>query len=250
MNITKLRGLIQESIQEYLKEIDAAGDRAAVEAKMAKIDEAIKNREDKISRAEALTEDEDMKEMVNTGKIASMKKEIKLFEKAKAKYQKQLDKMDGKTTPKKEIDEFTDLSQDGKGLGIGPIVPPEELEKPKKENMNESFVRMQKLAGLITESEYKEKTNEIFGFGGNKAKAGDSVRVEVKGQSIVFKVEDSGAVIEKNDTQYDTVRGKVRIGKYGFKIEQGKDWSGLGPIMKIDKIFLNGKEVKQLTLPS
>jgi hypothetical protein len=59
--------------------------------------------------------------------------------------------MDGKTTPKKEIDEFTDLSQDGKGLGIGPIVPPEELEKSKKENMNESFVRMQKLAGLITE---------------------------------------------------------------------------------------------------
>jgi len=120
MDITKLRGLIQESIQEYLKDIDEAGNRAAVEAKMAKIDEAIKSREDKISRAEALTEDEDMKEMVNTGKISSLKKEIKLFEKAKSKYQKQLDKMDGK-------------------------------KEPKKENMNESFVRMQKLAGVITE---------------------------------------------------------------------------------------------------
>lgn len=151
MNITKLRGLIQESIQEYLKDIDEAGNRAAVEAKMAKIDEAIKSREDKISRAEALTEDEDMKEMVNTGKISSLKKEIKLFEKAKAKYQKQLDKMDGKKEPKKEIDEFTDLSQDGKGLGIGPIVPPDDFDKPKKENMNESFTRMQKLAGVITE---------------------------------------------------------------------------------------------------
>ena len=151
MNITKLRGLIQESIQEYLKDIDEAGNRAAVEAKMAKIDEAIKSREDKISRAEALTEDEDMKEMVNTGKISSLKKEIKLFEKAKSKYQKQLDKMDGKKEPKKEIDEFTDLSQDGKGLGIGPIVPPDDFDKPKKENMNESFVRMQKLAGVITE---------------------------------------------------------------------------------------------------
>lgn len=151
MNITKLRGLIQESIQEYLKDIDEAGNRAAVEAKMAKIDEAIKSRKDKISRAEALTEDEDMKEMVNTGKISSLKKEIKLFEKAKAKYQKQLDKMDGKKEPKKEIDEFTDLSQDGKGLGIGPIVPPDDFDKPKKENMNESFVRMQKLAGVITE---------------------------------------------------------------------------------------------------
>jgi hypothetical protein len=151
MDITKLRGLIQESIQEYLKDIDEAGNRAAVEAKMAKIDEAIKSREDKISRAEALTEDEDMKEMVNTGKISSLKKEIKLFEKAKSKYQKQLDKMDGKKEPKKEIDEFTDLSQDGKGLGIGPIVPPDDFDKPKKENMNESFVRMQKLAGVITE---------------------------------------------------------------------------------------------------
>jgi hypothetical protein len=151
MNITKLRGLIQESIQEYLKDIDEAGNRAAVEAKMAKIDEAIKSREDKISRAEALTEDEDMKEMVNTGKISSLKKEIKLFEKAKSKYQKQLDKMDGKKEPKKEIDEFTDLSQDGKGLGIGPIVPPDNFDKPKKENMNESFIRMQKLAGIITE---------------------------------------------------------------------------------------------------
>lgn len=151
MDIIKLRGLIQESIQEYLKDIDEAGNRAAVEAKMAKIDEAIKSREDKISRAEALTEDEDMKEMVNTGKISSLKKEIKLFEKAKSKYQKQLDKMDGKKEPKKEIDEFTDLSQDGKGLGIGPIVPPDDFDKPKKENMNESFVRMQKLAGVITE---------------------------------------------------------------------------------------------------
>lgn len=151
MNITKLRGLIQESIQEYLKDIDEAGNRAAVEAKMAKIDEAIKSREDKISRAEALTEDEDMKEMVNTGKISSLKKEIKLFEKAKSKYQKQLDKMDGKKEPKKEIDEFTDPTQDGKGLGIGPIIPPDDFDKPKKENMNESFIRMQKLAGVITE---------------------------------------------------------------------------------------------------
>ena len=131
MDIIKLRGLIQESIQEYLKDIDEAGNRAAVEAKMAKIDEAIKSREDKISRAEALTEDEDMKEMVNTGKISSLKKEIKLFEKAKTKYQKQLDKMDGKKEPKNEIENNTEMKT--------------EIQ------MNESFTRMQKLAGVITE---------------------------------------------------------------------------------------------------
>jgi len=210
MDINKLRGLIQESIQEYLKEIDAAGDRAAVEAKMAKIDEAIKNREDKISRAEALTEDEDMKEMVNTGKIASLKKEIKLFEKAKSKYQKQLDKMDGKTAPKKEIDEFTDLSQDGKGLGIGPIVPPEELEKPKKENMNESFVRMQKLAGLITESEYKEKTDEAAGPYSTNRNMGDDIINNNADEVYQYNMFDRMDILA-NIQDLNTLKTKLRL---------------------------------------
>ena len=31
----------------------------------------------------------------------------------------------------------------------------------KKQILNEEFLKMQKLAGLITESEYKEKINEV-----------------------------------------------------------------------------------------
>ena len=37
------------------------------------------------------------------------------------------------------------------GLKINPIAPPDDFDKSKKENMNESFIRMQKLAGVITE---------------------------------------------------------------------------------------------------
>ena len=44
MKSTELRTLIKESIQEYIKEIDAAGNRAALEAKMEKTKEAIENR--------------------------------------------------------------------------------------------------------------------------------------------------------------------------------------------------------------
>jgi hypothetical protein len=280
MNITKLRGLIQESIQEYLKEIDAAGDRAAVEAKMAKIDEAIKNREDKISRAEALTEDEDMKEMVNTGKIASMKKEIKLFEKAKAKYQKQLDKMDGKTTPKKEIDEFNmdQFSMGGQssapkasfgdkwnavpgankevlakstgqepilvmassngsnhlitkgsdnkfylytytqaanpGKPKGPFNSEEEAKKQKmnekKENMNESFIRMQKLAGLITESDYKEKTDEVAGPYSTNRNMGDDIINNNADEVYQYNMFDRMDILA-NIQDLNTLKTKLRL---------------------------------------
>jgi hypothetical protein len=211
MNITKLRGLIQESIQEYLKDIDEAGNRAAVEAKMAKIDEAIKSREDKISRAEALTEDEEMKEMVNTGKISSLKKEIKLFEKAKSKYQKQLDKMDGKKEPKKEIDEFTDLSQDGKGLGIGPIVPPDDFDKPKKENMNESFLKMQKLAGVITEAQYNQKKKALVEAIGDFNAPGFAAAVKENLKKMGYEVNDmKGSSIDsaKGDLEKAANEGK------------------------------------------
>jgi hypothetical protein len=195
MDITKLRGLIQESIQEYLKEIDAAGDRAAVEAKMAKIDEAIKNREDKISRAEALTEDEDMKEMVNTGKIASMKKEIKLFEKAKAKYQKQLDKMDGKTAPKANIEEEPNI---------------EEETNMDEIQINESFVRMQKLAGLITESEYKEKTDEVAGPYSTNRNMGDDIINNNADEVYQYNMFDRMDILA-NIQDLNTLKTKLRL---------------------------------------
>jgi len=97
--ITQLRQLIRESIQEYIREIDAAGDRAALEAKMKACEEAIALREKK-SNMDGL--DEAYHDMLDKGKIGELKKEIKALGKTLEKYKKQLAKMDGKSEPKKE----------------------------------------------------------------------------------------------------------------------------------------------------
>ena len=50
MKHNQLRQLIQESIQEYIREIDSAGDKAALDAKIKACDEAIASRTKKIER--------------------------------------------------------------------------------------------------------------------------------------------------------------------------------------------------------
>jgi hypothetical protein len=113
--ITQLRQLIRESIQEYIREIDEAGNRAALEAKMTKTQEAIDLRKKKLNM-EGL--DEAYHDMMDKGKMKEMTSEIKLLEKSMAKYKKLLEKMDKKDTPKMEemkdnnvdeeiIDEYT-----------------------------------------------------------------------------------------------------------------------------------------------
>lgn len=217
MKTTELRTLIKESIQEYIKEIDEAGNRAALEAKIAKTQEAIENRKKKINM-EGL--DEAYHDMMDKGKIKELTSEIKLLEKSLTKYGKMLEKMDAKSAPKQMKDEgmmdeevIDEVSIDENDPESGPQL--EELEgldeakkkmtaaqKEKKEDivkgmkksksfgkskdekakmyatatklakdtkkesvetegevLNESFLHMQKLAGLITEAEYKAKLN-------------------------------------------------------------------------------------------
>ena len=102
MKATELRTLIKESIQEYIKEIDAAGNRAALEAKMEKTKEAIESRKKKINM-EGL--DEAYHDMMDKGKIKELTSEIKLLEKSLTKYGKMLEKMDAKAAPKQMEDE-------------------------------------------------------------------------------------------------------------------------------------------------
>jgi SOS-response transcriptional repressor LexA len=91
MNKTeKLRSIIRESIQEYIKEIDSAGTTAMYEAKMKACDEAIEKRMKKIEMAESL---EEMQGMFDESKTKDLKTEIKALEKQKAKYGKMLEKL-------------------------------------------------------------------------------------------------------------------------------------------------------------
>ena len=78
MQEKKLRSLIRESINEYIKEIDEAGTRAMYEAKMKACDEAMEARKKKIEMAESL---EEMQGMFDETKMGELKKEIKMLEK-------------------------------------------------------------------------------------------------------------------------------------------------------------------------
>lgn len=156
MKKPELLKLLRESVQEYIREIDAAGDRAAVEAKMAKCQEAIDARKKKIEMSESL---EEMKDMINPDKIKELGKEVKALEKSLAKYQKQLDKMDGKSAPKTEekevVTEENPVEESDVNIDVNETedtIDETQKESVEETQLNESFSRMQKLAGIITEN--------------------------------------------------------------------------------------------------
>lgn len=152
----KLRQLIRESINEYIREIDEAGNVAALEAKMAKTQEAIETREKKVNM-EGI--DEAYHDMLDKGKLKELGNEIKALKKSLAKYEKQLEKLKNKGKKSEEPKEETEkeivdeVNIDENFPEAGP-----ELEETE---LNESFLHMQKLAGLITEAEYRQKKSLI-----------------------------------------------------------------------------------------
>ena len=234
MKPTELRTLIKESIQEYIKEIDEAGNIAALEAKMAKTQEAIEKRKQKLNM-EGL--DEAYHDMMDKSKMKEMTSEIKLLEKSLGKYAKTLEKLKSKaswndqqrglTWNSQQIDVDGELEEMTNDPAEGPQLEEDQLDEAKKkpsagmtkkeksalskkahagkdigkkgkgfekvakagekqygskeagqkvaaaamwkaaakhesvetegEVLNESFLHMQKLAGLITEAEYKAK---------------------------------------------------------------------------------------------
>ena len=153
MENSTLRQIIRESIQSYIREIDEAGNVAALEAKMAKTKEAIEERKSKMAM-EGL--DEAYHEMLDKGKVKEIEKEIKHLEKSLAKYEKQLEKMKSKGKKKTEepkseetkemVDEMTSEVEEGMTD-----------ENYMEEEISESFLHMQKLAGVITEAQYNQK---------------------------------------------------------------------------------------------
>jgi hypothetical protein len=188
--MSKLRQLIRESITEYIREIDEAGNMAALEAKMSKTQEAIDKRK-KMAAMEGI--DEAYHEMLDKGKMKEITSEIKVLEKSLTKYEKMLEKLKSKAdkTPKVEEKEIVDEVAVDVDLDENEEMETEGMEMEKDEerfdadgtpneegmydaegnrvsfadidkvdyemNMNESFLHMQKLAGVITEAQYKAK---------------------------------------------------------------------------------------------
>ena len=182
-----LKQLIRESINEYINGIDEAGENAALEAKMNATTEAIELREKKM-KMEGL--DEAYHDMLDKGKMKELSSEIKALKKSLAKYEKQLDKLKNKGAKKVEIvdenekfgpsgkvelipqlkkdyededdDERYDAdgnqTDDGSYNADGNLVDLErEIGRAEYNRVDESFLHMQKLAGLITEAQYQAK---------------------------------------------------------------------------------------------
>jgi len=94
----------KSELDKKLAEIDKAGAITTLEAKINAIDEAI---EAKNSRINMVQEDENLSELIDKRRVKEMQREIKLLERSKKLYEKQLDKANGKKKAKKEIvDEY------------------------------------------------------------------------------------------------------------------------------------------------
>lgn len=182
--VEKLRTLIRESINEYIREVEDQGNIAAQEAKVSACDQAIALREKKINM-EGL--DESFHDMISEEKLKELKNEIKALENYKKKATRLLEKMKAKKnkgSEKKEEEEVvTDsMTEDApidemdiaNEMNIKEAKKKDKKEEDKKDKkdkkdkedkkeINESFLKMQKLAGVITEGQYRKLTeNEDY----------------------------------------------------------------------------------------
>jgi ATP-dependent helicase YprA (DUF1998 family) len=141
MQVEKLRSLIRESINEYIREIDDQGTGAMFEAKMEACEAAIKKREDKLH---SIDENEELKEMVDAGKLKEIQKEINELK----KYHKKLEKLKGKHSNKGKKKEMTTDAKTDEEAAVDTSDVTAEMNMGE-EPLNESFIRMQKIAGII-----------------------------------------------------------------------------------------------------
>ena len=157
MENSNLRQIIRESIQEYIREIDGVAEIAALEAKKAKTEEAIEERKS-LMNMDGL--EEAHRKMIDKNKVKELEKEIKHLEKSLAKYEKQLDKLKNKGKKKSEEPSEEKEMVDEMTSEVETRVE-ENMTEETEESLNEQFLYMQKLAGIITESEFKQKVEML-----------------------------------------------------------------------------------------
>jgi hypothetical protein len=154
MKATTLRELIRESIQGYIREIDMVSEVAAIESKIAEAKKAMDERQAKLDEAEKLNESG----LIDEKKVKQLQKEVALLEKYASKQEALLEKKKAKMKGKnKEVDDdmITEEPMEMEEVdGLEEIdykddSMEEAKEEMEEEYLNESFIRMQKLAGII-----------------------------------------------------------------------------------------------------
>jgi chitodextrinase len=222
MEINKLRLIIKEAVSAYnLKEIEEAAENAALDAKLEAYDKAIQTCEAKIHSAENI---EEIKDLMDDGKINELKKHLKNLQKSKEKLEKvKAKKNKGKEVVTDEPVEEAEIEEADKynpenswndaevndPFNMSPMdeadlsdEEKEELRKKAEQNpslalpegtLNEAFLKMQKLAGVITEAQYNQKkrlienenkkfTPAIEGHGGYHLNITDKMKQDIKNQ--------------------------------------------------------------------
>ena len=155
------------SYMAELAEIDKQSAIVAMEAKINKLEEMAAAKEQRLSM---VSEDENLSELISKSAVKEMQKEIKEIRKMQEKLEKLYEKKNGKKP--EVIDEDEEMNEGGYGMPSyeedddKPSMEEEldeahcNTEEDDTDSMNEEFLRMQKLAGVISEEEYKSKLNE------------------------------------------------------------------------------------------
>jgi hypothetical protein len=176
--MNKLRQLIRESINDYVREIDEAGNVAALEAKMGKTQEAIELREKKMNM-EGI--DEAYHDMLDKGKLKELGAEVKVLEKSLAKYKKMLEKLKSKANKGEKVEDTEEKEEIIDEVNIDEMDSESDSQLEETDDMSiYEILHMQKMAGIISESEYVSKINEA-----KKKKA--SADMTKKAKSAVVK---------------------------------------------------------------
>jgi hypothetical protein len=214
-----------------------------MEAKLNAYTEAIDKVNKKIEMAESL---EEMQELVDPTKLNELKKHLKTLEKSKAK----LEKVKAKKNKGKEV--VTDEPVEEAEIEEGDKYNPEnswndaEIDDPwnagqtkhqpmdEEEAINESFLKMQKLAGVITESQYNEKKSLI-----------ENQLEEISLSGALNKVKDKIASLPAFDKLINSIVTKMSEEdkenfKAKFNLNEAKGAPSLEDIMaKVDAINPN-----------
>ena len=146
-----------------LAEIDKQSAVVAMEAKINKLAEMV---EAKTQRLSMVSEDENLSELIDKKRVKMMEREIKEIEKAKMKLEKLYEKMSGSKKKDVVVDEDARTDAEEEGYLDGMRDEKEDIdeggydltyEEDDTDSMNEEYLRMQKLAGVISEEEMNEK---------------------------------------------------------------------------------------------
>ena len=230
----------KKSYMMELAEIDAQSAIVAMEAKINKLEEMAKAKE---TRLEMVSEDENLSELISKSAVKEMQKEIKEIRKMQERLKKVYEKKNSKKMPEmvdeeEKVDEMVDptnmdldkavYGDDAERDPMTGNIKEDELdeahcntEEDDTDSMNEEFLRMQKLAGVISEEEYKSKLNEEVS---PQVAAAKALKVADKLEKAP-EMDKLAAQVAKNPQMMAQLEKAVKDA--GVNVELAEDESGL-----------------------